>query len=180
MTHFLAKRHATQERVKLQPSYAKREYREESAHQASSNSTDSSHRSLPEVHKAVHPVSVQTVSTPRPSDEILRLKRESPSLETLCECSQCARDLYSISRRLQTADPFLTSISEIAALHSLHYEFSRATLLTFLANEVPVPRDVSSYAQSDLICSICKAAQTEASQRMSALLFDHLRVYMQM
>jgi hypothetical protein len=180
MTHFLAKRHATQERVELQPSYAKRECTMETVHLESSNSTGSSHRSLPEVRKAVHPESVQTVSTPRPSDEILRLKRESPSLETLCECSQCARDLYSISRRLQTADPFQTSISEIAALHSLHYELATATSLTFLANEVPAPRDASVDATSDLICSICKAAQMAASQRKSALLFDPLQVYMQM
>jgi hypothetical protein len=41
-------------------------------------------------------------------------------------------------------------------------------LLKSLVNEVPAPKDVSSYAQSDLICSICKVAQMEASQKMSA------------
>jgi hypothetical protein len=140
----------------------------ENAHLESSNSTGSSHRSLPEVRKAVHPESAQTASMPRPSDEILRSKTENPSLETLCECSQCARDLYSISRQLQTADPFQTSTSEIAVSHSLHYEFSRATLIMFLVNEVPAPRDASSDELSDSTCSICKAAQMEASQRMSA------------
>jgi hypothetical protein len=145
MTHFLAKRHATQERVELQRGCAKRECTMENAHLESSNSTGSSHRSLPEVRKAVHPESAQTASMPRPSDEILRSKTENPSLETLCECSQCARDLYSISRQLQTADPFQTSTSEIAVSHSLHYEFSRATLIMFLVNEVPALKDASSY-----------------------------------
>jgi hypothetical protein len=168
MSHFLAKRLATQERVELQRGCAKKEYITENVHQVLNNSTGSSHRSRPVNHKAVHPVSEQTASTPRPSDEILRLKRENPILETLYACNLFARDLYSISRQLQTADPFQPSTSEIAASHSLHYEFSRATLLKSLVNEVPAPKDVSSYAQSDLICSICKVAQMEASQRMSA------------
>jgi len=168
MTHFLSRRLATQEKVELQRGCAKKEYITENVHQVLNNSTGSSHRNQPVNHTVVHPVSEQTASTPRPSDEILRLKRESPILETPCECNQFARDRYSISRRLQTADPFQPSTSEIAASHSLHYEFSRATLLKSLVNEVPAPKDASSYAKSDLIGSICKVAQMEASQRMSA------------
>ena len=127
-----------------------------------------------------HLESVLTAWILKTSGGILRLKKESPSLETLCECSQFARDLYSIFQPLRTADLFQCSASAIATWHSLHYEFARATLLVSPVNEVPALKDASAYVQSDSLYSTYTEAQTEASQKISSLLFGQYSVYMQM